>query len=125
MSFTDWLQRKADESSHNEIISFMIVVLGMNIAIGGLIVTTIMIGEPNFFSLFTQQPINMSVALGPILALVGFFLAAIGFILTFHHDRKKSWYLGQIRKSDMFTKKKDRAKTTDELMEEYARGKEN
>jgi hypothetical protein len=123
LSYEDWLQRKADESAHNEILSFLVVILGINISIGGLIVTIMILGGPNLLYFFTQQPINVSVALGPILTFLGFLMASAGFVLTFYHDRKRSWYSGEAQKSSVFDRKKDGSKTTDEVLEEYVRGK--
>ncbi|MGD0027747.1 MAG: hypothetical protein ABSC91_02275 [Candidatus Bathyarchaeia archaeon] len=122
MSYEDWLQRKADESAHNEILSFLTVVAGINISMGGLIVTIMILGGPNFLLFLTQQPITVSVALGPILTFLGFIIAASGFVLTFYHSRKRSWYLGEVQKSNIFEKKKDESKTAKEVLEEYARG---
>jgi len=123
LSYTDWLQGKAEESAHNEILAFLVVILGINISIGGLIVTVMILGGPNLLYFLTQQPINVSVALGPILTFLGFFMASTGFVLTFHHDRKRSWYLSEIQKSSVFGKKKAESRTANEVMEEYARGK--
>jgi hypothetical protein len=122
LSYEDWLQRKADESAHNEILSFLTVVAGINISMGGLIVTIMILGGPNFLLFLTQQPITVSVALGPILTFLGFIIAASGFVLTFYHSRKRSWYLGEVQKSNIFEKKKDESKTAKEVLEEYARG---
>jgi hypothetical protein len=122
LSYEDWLQRKADESAHNEILSFLTVIAGINISIGGLIVTIMILGGPNFLLFLTQQPVTVSIALGPILTFLGFIVAATGFVLTFHHDRKRSWYLGEVQKSSIFEKKKDESKTAKEVLEEYAQG---
>jgi hypothetical protein len=123
LSYTDWLIRKADESAHNEVLAFLTVILGMNIAIGGLIVTIIMIGGPNFFAFLTQQPINMSIALGPILTFAGFILTSVGFVSTFYHDRKRAWYQSEIQKSSIYEKKKSRPKTVEEVLQEYVHRK--
>jgi len=55
LSYEDWLNRKADESAHNEILAFLVVIPGMNISIGGLIVTIMRFGEPNIFSFLTSN----------------------------------------------------------------------
>jgi hypothetical protein len=122
LSYEDWLQRKAAESAHNEVLSFLTVIAGINISMGGLIVTIMILGGPNFLLFLRQQPITVSVALGPILTFLGFIVAATGFVLTFYHDRKRSWYLGEVQKSSIFEKKKDESKTAKEVLEEYARG---
>lgn len=122
LSYEDWLERKAGESAHNEILAFLMVILGINISIGGLIVTIQVLGGPNLLYFLTQQPVNVSVALGPILTFLGFLMASTGFVLTFYHDRKRSWYLGEVQKSSIFGKKRDESKSADQVLEEYARG---
>jgi len=122
LSYDDWLLGKAAESAHNELLSFLTVIAGINISMGGLIVTIMILGGPNFLLFLTQQPITVSVALGPILTFLGFIIAASGFVLTFYHSRKRSWYLGEVQKSNIFEKKKDESKTAKEVLEEYASG---
>jgi hypothetical protein len=124
LSYEDWLNGKSDESAHNEIMAFLMVILGMNISIGGLIVTIIMLGQPNIFLFMTQQPISMSAALGPILTIVGFLLTSAGFILVVYYDRKRSWYMGEIHKASMFEKKKSKSKAVDPILEPYVREEE-
>jgi len=99
------------------------VILGINISMGGLIVTIMMVGGPNLLS-FLTRPISISVALGPTLTFIGFLVASIGFITTFHYDRRRTWYLREVQKSSMFEKKTGQ-KTPNEVLEEYARGKES
>jgi hypothetical protein len=125
LSYTDWLKRKTDESAHNEVLAFLTVILGINITLGGLIVTIIMIGGPNFFVFLTQRPIDLSVALGPVLTFVGFFITSVGFVLTFYHDRKRAWYQGEIQKSSIYEKKKSGAKTPEEVLQEYIHRKQS
>ena len=98
------------------------MIAGINMSMGGLIVTIMILGGPNFLLFLTQQPITVSIALGPILTFLGFIIAASGFVLTFYHSRKRSWYLGEVQKSSIFEKKKDDSKTAKEVLEEYASG---
>jgi hypothetical protein len=124
LSYTDWLHRKADESAHNEVLAFLTVVLGINLAVGGLIVTIIMLGGPNFLVFLTQRPVDLSVALGPVLTFVGFFVTCVGFVLTFYHDRKRAWYQGEMEKSSIYEKAKSGAKSPEEVLKEYINRKE-
>jgi hypothetical protein len=125
LSYTDWLRRKADESAHNEVLAFLTVVLGINITIGGLIVTIMMLGGPNFLTFLAQRPIDLSVALGPVLTFLGFFITSVGFVLTFYHDRRRAWYQGEIQKSSIYEKKKTDSKTTEKVLQEYIQRKES
>jgi len=125
LSYEDWLNRRADESSHNEIMSFLMVILGINISIGGLIVTILTSGEPNIFPFLSPQPVSFSIALGPILTIVGFALTSAGFMLSVYHDRRRSWYLGEIHKATAYEqKKKSKSKAADPVLEPYIRQEE-
>jgi hypothetical protein len=119
LSFGDWLHKKAEENAHNEILAFLMAILGMNLLIGGLLATIIVVGEPTSFLFFIQLPLNFSAALGLIMTVVGFSLVLIGFILVFHYDRKRSWYIGEIEKSGLRKKQKSTPKTASEILEEY------
>lgn len=121
MSFKDWLHNRAEENAHNEILAFLTMILGINLLVGGLIVTLIVIGEPSLLLVLpTQQPLSPSVLLGLILTVAGFVLLSTGFILVVHYDRKRSWYISQIEKSNIYKKRKPFPKTVNEILEEYA-----
>jgi hypothetical protein len=47
LSFPDWLYRKAEQNAQSEILAFLMMVLGMNLLMGGLIVTVIAACDPN------------------------------------------------------------------------------
>ena len=116
----EWLHRKADENAHNEILAFLMIIMGMNMLIGGLLVTLIVTGEPSLLIIFPiGPPLNPSAALGLILTIAGFATVSAGFILILHYDRKRSWYVGQIEKSTIHKEKKDVLKSVDEILEEY------
>lgn len=118
MSFEDWLYRKAEQNAHSEILAFLMMILGMNLLMGGLIVTIIVVGQPNLFPFLTQIPLNQSSVLGLILTLTGFSTLSTGFILAVHYDRKRSWHLSQIEKSTTLRNRKITVKTANELIEE-------
>ena len=44
LSFEDWLYRKSEQNAHSEILSFLMMVMGVNILVGGLVVTVITVG---------------------------------------------------------------------------------
>ncbi|MGD0496782.1 MAG: hypothetical protein ABSB28_12230 [Candidatus Bathyarchaeia archaeon] len=102
MSFQEWLYRKAEENAHNEILAFLMMVLGMNLLIGGLIVTAITAGGPNSLFYVTQQPLSQSAILGFALTVTGLFILLAGFVLVVHYDRQRSWHLKEIEKSTKF-----------------------
>jgi len=123
LSFEDWLYRKSEQNAHSEILAFLMVVLGVNILIGGLVVTTITVGQVSLlFSMFSQS-LNSSGVLGLVLTLVGFCLLCAGFILVVYYDRERSWYLGEIEKSTQIKNRKISVRTAHDILEELVGGK--
>ncbi|MDI6904022.1 MAG: hypothetical protein QMD13_00800 [Candidatus Bathyarchaeia archaeon] len=119
MSFRDWLHRKADEHAHNEILSFLLMILGVNLLMGGLLVIVIVAGEPSWLLIFPYKPSQTSSAyLGLILAIAGFALLSAGFLLVIHYDRKRSWCIKELEKSSIH-KRVSSLKSVNEIMQEY------
>jgi heme/copper-type cytochrome/quinol oxidase subunit 1 len=119
LSFQEWLYRKAEQNAHSEILAFLMMVLGMNLLMGGLIVTVITAGEPNLLFYLTQ-PLSQSAVLGLILTITGFLVLSAGFIMVVHYDRQRSWHLKEIEKSTHFRNRKITIKTQDELLKGLA-----
>lgn len=119
MSFEEWLYRKAEQNAHNEILAFLMMALGMNLLVGGLIVTIFTVGEPILIPFITQQPLSPSATVGLILTIAGFFILSIGFILVVHYDKEMSWYIRETEKSTLYRKRKAAVKTTSRILEEY------
>ena len=96
------------------------MILGMNLLMGGLIVTVITAGGPNLLFYVTQQPLSQSATLGLALTAMGFFIPFFSFALVVHYDRQRSWHLKEIEKSSRTKNRKVAIKTADELLKEYA-----
>ncbi|RLI41098.1 hypothetical protein DRO59_07800 [Candidatus Bathyarchaeota archaeon] len=96
MSLEDWLHRKAEENAHNEILAFLLAVLGMNLLMGGLLMSLIVAGELRVL----LNPYNLSPSFtaysGFILSAVGFTILILGFILVIYYSRKRLWYISKI-----------------------------
>ena len=120
MSFQEWLYRKAEQNAHNEILAFLMMILGMNLLIGGLIVTVITTGGPNLLFYLTQQPLSQSAVLGLVLTVTGFLILSAGFVLVVHYDRQRSWHLNEIEKSTRPRNRKVTIRTQDELLKALA-----
>ena len=117
----DWLHRKAEEDAHNEILAFLMIILGVNLLTGGLLAIIIAAGEPSWLLSFPYMPLQASPAyLGLILTVAGFAVLAVGFVLVMHYDRKRSWYIKEIEKSSMPKKWKTNSETVDQILEEYS-----
>lgn len=119
LSIGDWLHRKAEENAHNEILAFLMTVLGVNLVVGGLLVVIIVVGEPSWLLIFPYEPLQTSSAyLGLILTITGFAILSAGFVLVMYYDRKRSWYIKEIEKSSI-RRKISHPKSVKEILEEY------
>jgi type VI protein secretion system component VasK len=106
LSFEDWLYRKADQYAHNEILAFQMMVLGMVSLVGGLIVTVITTGQLLLIPMVDQHPLTPSSSVGLILTTVGFLVLSVGFVMAVHYDRKRSWHVNEIEKSNKLKNRK-------------------
>ncbi|MEM2102659.1 MAG: hypothetical protein QXM22_04015 [Candidatus Bathyarchaeia archaeon] len=118
MSFEDWLYKKANQNAHNEILAFLMMIIGMHLLIGGLVITTIAIGEPLLFSFMTQRPTTSSETLGLVLTTTGFAIVSVGFLLVVYYDKEASWYMRETEKSTT-RKKKNTDRTVNQALEEW------
>jgi hypothetical protein len=124
LSYEDFLYRKGEQNAHSEILAFLMMTLGMNLLIGGLIVTIMAVGQLNLFPFMLQQPLSQSTTLGLILTLSGFSILLAGFILVINYDRQRSWYLSQIEKSTKLRSRKITIRTADEFLERLTEERE-
>ena len=123
LSFEDWLYRKSEQNAHSEILAFLMMVMGVNILVGGLVVTVITVGQVSLFTFMLSQPMNSSAVVGLVLTLVGFCLLCAGFLLVVHYDRERSWYLGEIEKSTKIKNRKITVRTAHDILEELVENK--
>ena len=89
MLVEDWLHKKAEESAHNEILAFLLTILGVHLLMAGLVVIIIVSeGKEWWLFSFYGQLQTATTSLGLILTFIGFALSSAGFILVIHCDRK-------------------------------------
>ena len=120
MSVVEWLHRRAEENAHNEILAFLLMILGMNLLLGGLLVVIVVVGEPGWLLIFPYKPLQaQSAYLGLILTITGFAILSVGFILVVYYDRRRSWHRKEIEKSSMPKRWKIDIKTLNQILEEY------
>ena len=118
MSFEGWLHRKAEENAHNEILAFLLVILGVNLLMGGLLTNLIIFGELTVpLHPYRLLP-SFSAYSGFILSVVGFAVLFAGFILVLYYSRKRLWFINEIAKSAI--RRKIAPKTAIEILQEYA-----
>ncbi|MBS7620635.1 hypothetical protein KEJ32_00685 [Candidatus Bathyarchaeota archaeon] len=120
MLVEDWLHRKAEENAHNEILAFLLIILGVHLLTAGLLVAIIVSGGQEWWLFSTYWQLQtVTTSLGLILTITGFAISSAGFILVIHYDRKKSWYRKHIEKSSIIEKWKIKPKSVDKILEEY------
>lgn len=101
ITFESFLQRKSEEYAHNEILAFLVVILGTVILMGGLLVTIMSVDQPRWLMLFPfpYEITSHPGALGLLLTSTGFLLICTGFVAFVYYDRKKSFFIGQLKGS--------------------------
>jgi hypothetical protein len=125
LSFEDWLYRKSEQNAHSEIMAFLLVVLSVNLLLGGLVVTVLTVGQQTLLPFLVVQTSGASSVLGLILTVAGFCLLCLGFILVVYYDKERSWYLGEIDRSTQLKNRKVKVKTAHDVLEELVEGKKN
>lgn len=121
MSMENRFYRSAAKYAHNEILSFLMMILGMNLLIGGVIVIMISTGESSLGALYLLT--SYSGILGLILTSAGFTIISVGFILAVHYDKRRSWYLSQLEKSAVPDEPKAALKMANKILQEYVDSK--
>lgn len=102
------MERKSEECGQNEVLSYLTIVLGAVFLVGGLIVTVVVSEVPQWFLLLPYELMSRpSSFLGVVLTALGFVLISTGFVLCVFYDRKRGWYLDQLKEASMFEEEKE------------------
>lgn len=118
LSIEDWHNIKAEQNAHNEILAFLMMIVGVNLLVGGLIVTVMTVGEPIINPFNIQQVLSYSSILGLILTISGFSIISAGFILVIHYDRKRTWHLKEIEKTTALKNRKIHIRSVEQILDE-------
>lgn len=101
MSIQDYMHEKAEESRHNEMISYMMFLAGSVFFVGGILSSLSLNEEPSwflfipYFAEFTQ---GMFLELAFLVA--GLFLIVVGIATGLHYYRDRSWYMQELCKAN-------------------------
>jgi len=100
MSFRDYLHEKAEESRHNEMISYLMFIAGAIFFVGGTLETLSLAAEPEWF-LFIPYHIepHAGAVLGLSLIISGLCLIVFGLAAGINYSNR-SWYMQELRKAN-------------------------
>jgi len=101
MSFRDYLHEKAEESRHNETLSYLMFLAGAIFLVGGILETLSLTPQPNWFLIFPYviEPF-VGAVLGLSLVISGFSLIIFGIIVGLNYSRERGWYMEELRKAN-------------------------
>jgi len=98
LSFSYYLHEKAEESRHNESISFMVAILGSVFFVGGILQTLLTAQRLEWFLIFPyhlgSSPYDF---LGLAFTLLGVMLFLGGIVLTVHYGAQRLWYTNALK----------------------------
>ena len=114
-----------EENAHNEILAFLLLIVGVNLLIGGLMVTVVTVGEPIFNPFSISLTTNYSAILGLMLTMAGFSILGAGLVLAIHYDRKRTWHTKEAEKAAMFNNRKISIQSSQEILEEIAKAQKS
>ena len=100
MSFDEYLREKAAESRHREAVGFSFVVLGMVMLIGGLLITLVITGNPDWFYFIPWKRTSDPTSLMSLsMTLSGFVLTIAGAVYIVFASTDRSWYLKSLKET--------------------------
>lgn len=110
ISFTGYLHERAEESRHNESISFSIAILGAVLLVGGILETVTTTSNTQWFLIFPYQLTETSGLLGMVLTVVGLVLSIFGIGFAIYYSAQRHWYFDELKKAYSLEEDKLRSK---------------
>jgi len=100
MSFTDFLHENAQNSRHDEIISYIMFLAGVIFFIGGVVESLMLNETPKWFIFipYHTDPLAGAV-LGLAMTISGLTLMVYGITAGLRYSRNRRWYMQEIGKA--------------------------
>ena len=100
MSLSEYLHENAAESRHKEAVGFSVVVLGMVLLVGGVLLTLVTVGNPDWFLFIPwKQTSNPTSLISLLMTLGGFMILFAGAIYIIFASSQRSGYLRSLKKA--------------------------
>jgi len=100
MSLSEYLHENAAESRHKEAVGFSVVVLGMVLLVGGVLLTLVTVGNPDWFLFIPwKQTSNPTSLISLFMTLGGFMILFAGAIYIIFASSQRSGYLRSLKKA--------------------------
>jgi len=100
MSLSEYLHENAAESRHKEAVGFSLVVLGMVLLVGGVLITLVTVGNPDWFLFIPwKQTSNPTSLISLLMTLGGFMILFAGAIYIIFASSQRSGYLRSLKKA--------------------------
>jgi len=100
LALRDYLHEKAEESRHNETLAFLIMVIGVNFLVGGIVATVVTVENPEWL-LFIPYKLNSHPysLVGLSFTSIGLVLLVLGIIFSIHSALQRSLYMDRLKES--------------------------
>ena len=124
IDFNNYLHERAEESRHNESVSFSIAILGAVLLVGGILETVTTTSNPQWFLFFPYQLTETTGLLGTALTVIGLALLIFGIGLAIHYSSQRVWYFDELKKAYSIEEDKLRSKRKKESTSERMKPKQ-